>query len=381
MLPLERDPSFTRVGSVLALFATAVGVLALAATAQASSQMWKWSKGYKLHGASASAVVAGLSCPSTKLCLATVGDIHGRGGVFWSTKPTAGASSWHFDQFAAPITGAPGALACDSTKFCAIAGPDYWDTGDPTSKSEWNLSTTAALGDSYGLGAVSCWVNIQCAVLDEGGGVLTIKGAEVISGPTTIFGTQSSVNGISCAPHVNGKNPFCAAVDDTTPTSGRGGDVAWTTDPTSGDWQTANIKGGSSLENIDCPSDGFCVAIEGGNGGLGYVGVAKSGSQGSGWAGAWKAFKLPSEENATVETCRSASFCAVSGATLFAHRNGNFVYTSTRPSASKSAWHRSTLNDGSSTDLGTAAAGMSCPSAKECFVISGDGEISVGRLK
>jgi hypothetical protein len=59
--------------------------------------------------------------------------------------------------------------------------------------------------------------------------------------------------------------------------------------------------------------------------------------------------------------------------------SGNFVYVSTKPSASLSAWHESALQDGKASDYLSTAAGISCPSAKECVLVSGGGEIVIGK--
>jgi hypothetical protein len=365
---------------VVTMVAVAAGSLSFASLASAKGG-WKWSKGKSLPGSSDSSVIEGLSCPSTSLCLIPANQ-NGQSdtGIYWSTDPAGGAGAWHFLAVASPFGGD---IACDkvgaSSYYCDVAGNSLWTSGSPT--TSWNAESFANYYDTStytSLGAVSCWVNVQCVEADGSGNVFSTDAAAVQSGPLAVFPqlTDYAAPSVGCAPLTQGENPFCAVVEANPSSSGRGGEVAWSTDPSSGTWTTGDTTGGSDLTSIVCPSDALCVALEGGAGESAYIGVSRDPANG---AQTWRAVHVPTVGSfgptLSALTCYSDALCAVSGQ----NTRENFVYISKNPAAKLSAWSESKLHDGATLSASTSAAGIACPSASECIVVSGEGQVSVGK--
>jgi hypothetical protein len=279
-----------------------------------------------------------------------------------------------------------GDIACDqvgaNSYYCDVAGNSLWTSGSPT--TAWNPESFAnyySTSTYTSLGAVACWANVQCVEGDGSGNFFSTNAAAVQSGPVAVFPqlVDYGAPSVSCAPFKQGEATFCAAVEANPGSSGHGGEVAWTTDPASGTWTTGNTAGGTDLKDIVCASDSLCVALEGGAGEAAYIGVSRSPASGTTWGQTWRAVRVPGtggfDPDLSALTCFSESLCAVSGQTTLE----NFVYISHHPAATLSAWSESKLNDGSTQDSDTSAAGIACPSAAECIVVSGEGRVSVGR--
>jgi hypothetical protein len=369
---------------LLTMVAVAAGSLSFASLASAKGG-WRWSKGQSLPGSSGSSVIDGLSCPSTSLCLIPANQ-NGQTdtGVYWSADPAGGAQEWHFLAVASPFGGD---IACDmvgvNSYYCDVAGNSLWTSGSPT--TAWNAESFQNYYDTStytALGAVSCWANVQCVEADGSGNIFSTDAAAVQSGPVAVFPQLTDYAGpsVACAPFTQGENnPFCAAVESNPGSSGRGGEVAWSTDPASGTWTTGDTTGGSDLRDIVCPSDALCVALEGGAGDTAYIGVSRDPASGTTWAQTWKAVSVPTvgsfDPTLSALTCYSDSLCAISGQ----NTRENFVYISRHPAAKLSAWSKSKLHDGAPSSFETSVAGIACPSASECIVVSGEGKVSVGR--
>jgi hypothetical protein len=376
-------PKHRRYLVVVTVVAVAAGSLSFASLASAKGG-WKWSKGQSLPGSSDSSVIEGLSCPSTSLCLIPANqDGQSDTGVYWSSDPTDGAGAWHFLAVAAPFGGD---IACDEVSagsyYCDVAGNSLWTSGSPT--AGWNAESFQNYYDTStytALGAVSCWVNVQCIEADGSGNIFSTDAAAVQSGPVAVFPQLNDYAGpsVGCAPFKQGESVFCAAVESNPGSNGRGGEVAWSTDPASGTWTTGDTTGGSDLTSIVCANDALCVALEGGAGESAYIGVTHDAASGTTWAQTWKAVHVPTvgsfAPTLSALTCNSDSLCAISGQ----NTRGNFVYISRHPAAKLSAWTKSKLHDGGSLSLDTSAAGIACPSLSECIVVSGEGQVSVGK--
>ena len=67
---------------------------------------------------------------------------------------------------------------------------------------------------------------------------------------TTNVDGAEQINDVSCP-----TSGFCAAVDDA-------GEVLTTTNPRSGPWAPRNIDGAKPIDAIDCPRSTFCVAVD-----------------------------------------------------------------------------------------------------------------------
>ena len=391
MLKFCRGRRGGRLLVVVAMLGAAAGIT-LTATAGASQKasieshagaVWRWSKGQSLPGSSDASVIEGLSCPSVRLCLIPA-NRNGQTatGVYWSIDPAAGARAWHFLPVASPFGGD---IACDqvgaNSYYCDVAGNSLWTSGSPT--TSWNPESFANYysGNYTSLGAVSCWANVQCVEADGSGNIFATDAATVQSGPVAVF-PQVQIGGgqsVACAPFAQGQNEFCAAVDSNPGSTGHGGEVAWSSDPSSGTWTTGDTAGGTDLTDIVCATDALCVALEGGAGEAAYIGVSRAPAAGTTWGQTWRAFNVPIaggfDPELSALTCHTDALCAVSGQNTIE----NFVYISRHPAATLSAWTESKLDDGSTQDSSTSAAGIACPTVAECIVVSGEGQVSVGR--
>lgn len=105
---------------------------------------------------------AGVSCPSTRLCVA--GDLYGRVAV--STHPGASHPGWTLTKIAGPLGGEsiPSvAISCASDHLCVAAGgydAVYWSTHPAAGRSAWHR---VQLIKGY-LRAVSCPSAHLCVV-------------------------------------------------------------------------------------------------------------------------------------------------------------------------------------------------------------------------
>jgi hypothetical protein len=107
--------------------------------------------------------------------------------------------------------------------------------------------------------------------------------------------------------------------------------------------------------------------------------VSKAPANGTTWGQTWRAVTVPSAGGFGAElgalTCYSATLCAIAGQDT----TENYVYISHHPAATLAVWTKSKLDDGSTMDGSTNAAGIACPSPSECIVVSGEGVVSVGK--
>jgi hypothetical protein len=214
--------------------------------------------------------VQGLSCPSSKLCVA-VGS-----SVFTTTHPTVGAS-WKSIDVWRPLTEfGPGSVSCDAQPLCVIAEGDGYvlASTDPT-------------------GGPGKW---QAAYVDQ---------AAPTDDPLV---SQASLTGVSCA-----SGMLCAAVDN-------GGNVVTSINPTGGSraWTTHNLKLGYSLSQIDCPSIQLCVGIDGNDGNMIWS------TDPTGPASTWKVTTVDPGNILTSLSCPSGKLCVAGD------DNGN-VFVGTGP--------------------------------------------------
>jgi hypothetical protein len=149
-----------------------------------------------------------------------------------------------------------------------------------------------------------------------------------------------------------------ATVASSTPSSG------WTlTDP-----QVDQNR--VSLERIDCPTAGLCVAADGAGGVL--TSTAPT-------SGVWTAALVFDNPASNIEpmqglSCPTVSFCAATSVTF---ANGDQVTTTTNPIGGTSAWKVVSLVSptapGYALDSGISA--ISCPSASLCVAIDAQGDV------
>lgn len=369
---MQRGTCFLWAATVL------VGTLLALPSSAAAAPKWKWSKPTPLPHAPEN--TAGVSCPTTKFCAATgevgyFGSSKATQGVFWTTNPRGGSSSWHYlalENQSQPQLSASeepfNSVSCvkpgSASPYCAATDgfANLWQTGDPELGKPWSQS----IPDDVAMQQVSCWP-ARCGMIDVDGNAVITVGANP-QNETNVFKFPSQqkpgdfVGSISCD-----NSDFCAAVEGGTDK------IGWTKDPTgsSPGWRTSTVSGHPDLGQIACPTDKLCVATEG----LHHKPALGVSHNPAGGGGTWKSATLPKDDTSLFGiTCESASFCAAGGAS----QGGNgatFVLISTNPAGRASAWHRFTLPLKSFW-------GLSCPTTSECVAGGWNGKdwaVTVGR--
>lgn len=204
----------------------------------------------------------GVSCPSESLCVAVSGRRVNTGKVFTSTDPTGGAASWQEvdlgEQFDLR------AVSCSTVTLCVAAGAhgELLATSDPTGPaSAW--STVGFPGGSGILQSISCLPGI-CLTGNTGGNLLTATDPTALSSWREANGGGSvQITGGSCA-----SPSACLAVDSN-------GDVIVSTDPGAARprWSSTNVRPYTSnvetpgsedangLFGASCPTTGFCALV------------------------------------------------------------------------------------------------------------------------
>lgn len=112
--------------------------------------------------------IAGLSCPSTQLCITATTDL--RGGLVVSTDPAAGARSWRLLALRGfhPVTG----ISCPTPSFCATGASNgyVYLSSDPTGGPRaWQ---PVHIDGHNTVEAISCVTPRLCVAVDEAGNVL-----------------------------------------------------------------------------------------------------------------------------------------------------------------------------------------------------------------
>jgi hypothetical protein len=249
--------------------------------------------------------LTGVSCADPSLCVA----VDQNGDVVTSTNPSGGAGAWILSGIdgAASLTG----ISCPDEQLCVAVGgvvptanPNSGNYGvvltstDPAGgPGTWKLTTV----DVYGLTAISCPSPSLCVALDENGQVAT--STDPTGGPAAwkSFGVDqgsADFSAISCPTAF-----LCVAVDDD-------GNVATSTDPTGGSsaWTLTNVSsditGLPRLDSIACPSTTFCVI-----GALSNSALVSSDPTGG--SGSWTPVQVVAqgEEAMFGLSCPSNGFC------------------------------------------------------------------------
>lgn len=338
-----------------------VGVATLALPGVASADHWQFSTTYQLNESGGSSEV---TCPTSTLCLTTGEETNGYNDVIWTNDPTKGASNWSYvkleqlsqvenepiDGVSCAPTGSGGAVYC----VLADGYGNEWQTTSPdsTSASGWTEGQpgVATAYGQVGFQGASCWSS-DCGLIDTNGDVLVTQGEGVLKSDSVFSGGPFSNGalGISCNIH-----PFCAATDG-------GPSLAWTSDPTSGGWQTSSPSGVSEVEQVSCPDMTLCVSLEVSNSDSPLVGVDTTPG-----GGTWTSTAVAGGANLASVTCLSATLCVLGGY--------GKVFTSTDPAGGASSW------DESSVPISTGIFSIACPTSTECLFDS-NGEIAIGTLE
>lgn len=321
-----------------------------------------------------------VSCPSQSLCVA-VGDgvlisTDPTGGAStWMPGLEGGTCPSQNPSQSLCSHGELRGVACPSQSLCVAvsgssAGPGYESGGvftstDPTGgPSTWRLS---AVDHERNVDSVSCASVSLCVAVDRGGNVLTstdpTTGASSwtpahVDAPLKAY-CQCNTLAVSCP-----SASLCVAVDE-------GGNVITSTDPAEGaasDWEPPlTIDAADELEAMSCPSVTRCYALDSASR------IVTSGSPAMPGQ-LWSAFPVTNLANepfnwydyrsdAVISCPARVSLCVASDLTI--GFDGGLVATfaaSSHPSNGTQAWKPTMRSLDFLTD------GISCPSRRLCVV-------------
>jgi hypothetical protein len=209
--------------------------------------------------------LTGISCPSSSFCVA----VDNHGDVIYSKHPTGGAKYWSkpvaVDTTAAAGGGPAGfaGISCPTTKLCVAVdnASQVVTTTTPTAgASAWTL---AALSGSPVLTSVSCPSATLCVL----GGSTRYDSITPTAGATAWIPRGAILGGVLeslACPSIT----VCVGVGYGDSTTGLASATATPSGPTSG-WTTTTVEttvpSGNSqlLDSVACPAAGFCVAVDG----------------------------------------------------------------------------------------------------------------------
>ncbi|HEY3725664.1 MAG TPA: hypothetical protein VGL51_00720 [Solirubrobacteraceae bacterium] len=309
-----------------------------------------------------------ISCPSTALCIA--GDNAGSVYTFSSTDPS-NSFDWGLEPSATDYEGSSGtpmtSVACPSTSLCIVgdlvgnilASTDPASTDQNSSPWYYVDCTSSDCASGNPIQAISCSSASLCVAIDGQGNVITSKTPKTSNTSTpgswkTTATVPSTPSGISCAPSTT--TTLCVIVD--------GPNAIYSTNPT-GAWQSKTIDNGHTLEAVSCPSTSLCVAVDN----AGYVLTSTSPK-----TGAWSLPVHLEYGSLTTVSCRSATFTLCVALDQY---TGD-AFTSFNPTGGAQSWPMSVLpgNFGSALD----DAAVSCATPALCVASDDFGNAVVGRL-
>jgi putative hemolysin len=262
--------------------------------------------------------IRGVSCPSTRLCVA----VSYEGLVFTSTDPTGGADAWTVTDLdgSGPNTHLRG-ISCPTTTFCAAAAGKarIVTSTDPTGgASAWSVTQ---LTGPLELRGISCLSTALCVAVGDNGD-----------------GGESEPNDV--------------------------GEILSSTDPLGGTWQRVDMPAGQgSMYGASCPVAALCVT---GN----LFGNLVTATNPTGPASAWTTTDGGGAVQITDVDCISATQCV-------AIDNNADVLTSTDPTGGPSAWTFTNMLPFPQVDETEANGtfGVSCPSTTFCAIAGAKGQI------
>jgi hypothetical protein len=332
----------------VALAAALLGVAVTTASAATTSGGWRWTS----HNAD---VAAGLSCPSTGLCVGVDGN-----KVTWTTNPTAAKPAFHRLALE-PATSSTGsvsldAVSCASARFCVVVddlGKVFTTTTPTRGKKAWHVSDSGA-GTS--LAAVACASTSLCEVLDYHGAALVTTDPLAASPTWTTTALDASNGAFPVGASCVGTSVCAAVFDDAK--------IYYTLNAgaTPATWHHVRLAG-HGWDGVSCPTVSKCVA----------VGALNSGSRVAvttrlaGGAKTWKAVTLPrrsaSGTGLTAVSCAAKASCFALGSSF------------SRSSVAKpAAWHPTTAAKGQTLN------DVSCPTTAWCFIGTATGKLIAGRF-
>ncbi len=198
----------------------------------------KWGHSLRMAESSNDSVVS-MSCPSATFCLAVGGDQQAQGEDY-----TYGNGTWSSAQL--PAARLLNAVSCTSNSFCLALGTSNSDS-DAYTYSGGSWAPGVVLGASgLGLDSVSCTSTTFCAAVGSGGIAYVFDGHSWKHSDPDPGHQPTSV---SCA-----SSTRCVAVDSAGRVFSYNG-KSWSTPVT--------IDREGALTQVSCPSESYCVALEG----------------------------------------------------------------------------------------------------------------------
>jgi hypothetical protein len=311
-----------------------------------------WSKPQSIDG---SAVVKGVSCPSTSLCVA----VDNHGNVLTSTEPTAGSSAWKSTN----LTESAGFLSVScppSSSLCvAIDGAgNVWTSHEPTGGAgAWSSASLTVAG--FGGGAnVSCPSTALCIIAPDDETNLEasiVAWLYVATEPTGGSGAWTRTVGVDGFGHAVA-DVGCASVSFCVG-GGAGGDVLVSETPAGagGSWSHQNVDEENNIFAVSCPTTLLCAA-----GDISGNVVTSTNPVG---IGTWQVAHVDGGNALFGISCPSASLCVA------VDDQGNAI-TSTEPAAGPSAWAVTKIDEG-------LLNAVSCPSVALCVATDAGGNVLV----
>jgi hypothetical protein len=321
--------------------------------------------------------VLGISCPSTKVCVA-VGELD---KIVSSTNPTGGQAAWHEARPTGeaesdchahwsppcrnPLDRRIRSVSCPSVTLCvAVTGEGYvYSSTNPTGPADaWHAVDVDGTERDTHLWSVSCPTTSLCVTVSgeryTSGKVLTTTNPTGPASAWTVTQLDESLDlrGVSC-----GTPTLCVAVG----TQGRllvsrnpaGGAGAWAEQGTPG--------GPGDLQGVSCAATVLCVA---GNAGGNLLTSTNPLS-----AAAWREVDGGPSVQVTGVSCLPTRQCV-------AVDNNGDVLTSNDPTAGRGSWWVTRLipyvqPPGEYDEPLNGLFGVSCASSSFCAVTGADGQI------
>jgi len=285
-----------------------------------------------------STYLEGISCPSTRLCVAS--DVAGH--VVTSTDPTGSTHDWQV----AHVDGSNiiHQVSCTRTTTCVAvdnAGQIVTST-DPTGGADaWHGADVDASNAIWG---ISCPTAELCVASDSAGNVVTSADPTGGAGAWHTIDVDGSavLYGISCPTAA-----LCVAVDNA-------GNVVTSTDPTGGTaaWRVTKVDT-YEIYGVSCASAALCVAVD-------DAGQVVTSANPTGGVRAWNLSAVDASSFYGV-SCTLATLCV-------AVDDDGGVLTSTDPTRGAKAWHYAD-RDGDHT-----LYNVSCPTASFCVAVDTVGD-------
>jgi hypothetical protein len=357
----------------------AVALSAAAASIEASSAAADWQLQAHIKGESfrPNLPLLGISCPSTKLCVA-VGELD---EIFSSTDPTGGPSTWRearptgeaetdcHEHWSPPCRDPKNrtirSVSCPSAGLCvAVTGEGYvYSSTNPTgSGDDWRVADIDDNGRDTHLWSVSCPTASLCVAVSgeryTSGKVLTSTNPTggAPAWKVTQLDESLDLRGVSC-----GTSNLCVAVAQQ-------GRLLVSTNPTGGAsaWTELGTPGGpGDLQGVSCAAAVLCVA---GNAG-GNLLSSTNPTAVSSWG----------EADGGVSVQVTGVSCLPTGQCVAVDNNGD-VLTSSNPIGGRGAWSVTKLipyvEPPGEYDLPlNGLFGVSCVSVSFCALVAADGRI------